>query len=75
MNPYQYMLPERDSYYCARAGRKNRVRLETRNALRIKYSVPGVQGSLVLRGIANQPLLLGEGNEGWGNTISLLVGN
>ena len=43
--------------------------------LGIKDCVCGVQSGLILCGITNQSLLLSEGNEGWGNSVTLLIGN
>lgn len=43
--------------------------------LGVKNSVSWVKSGLILCSITNQALLLSEGNERWGNSVSLLVGN
>jgi hypothetical protein len=45
------------------------------NSLGIEDSVAGVHGSIVLGGLTDQTLLLGEGNERRGGERTLLVGN
>mmetsp|Transcript_29898 Transcript_29898/g.95790 ORF Transcript_29898/g.95790 Transcript_29898/m.95790 type:complete len:670 (+) Transcript_29898:1155-3164(+) len=44
-------------------------------ALDVEDSVLRVQGSLVLGGISDQPLVVGEGNPRRGDTVTLIVGN
>lgn len=46
-----------------------------KNILGVEDGVGGVQRSLVLGGITDEALLLGEGNERRSNTVTLLVGN
>lgn len=43
--------------------------------LDVKDSVPRVHSSLVLRGLANQTLLVGKGDERGSGVATLLVGN
>jgi hypothetical protein len=45
------------------------------NSLGIEDSVAGVHGSIVLGGLTDQTLLLGEGNERRGGERTLLVGD
>jgi len=45
------------------------------NILSVEDGIPGIESSLVLCGITDQTLLLGEGNERRSNTVTLLVGN
>lgn len=46
-----------------------------KNSLGIEDGIPGVHGSIVLCGLTNQTLLLGEGNERRGGERTLLVGD
>jgi hypothetical protein len=46
-----------------------------RYVLGVEDGVGGVKSSLVLGGISDQTLLVGEGNEGRSNTVTLLVGD
>jgi hypothetical protein len=43
--------------------------------LGVEDGISGVESGLVLCGITDQALLLGEGNERRSNTVTLLVGN
>jgi len=45
------------------------------DSLDVEDSVGGVHGSLVLCGLTDQSLLLGEGNKGWSGKTTLLVGD
>jgi len=49
--------------------------ISTLNSLDIEDGVGGVHRGLVLCGLADQSLLGGEGDEGWGGEASLLVGD
>ena len=49
--------------------------LASDETLRVEDGVVGVHGDLVLGGITNQTLGVGEGNEGWGGPVALVVGD
>ena len=49
--------------------------LATDQTLRVKDGVVGVHRDLVLRGIADQPLGVGEGDVGWSCAVTLVVGD
>ena len=48
---------------------------EGKRSLDIKDGVLWVHSSLVLRGLTDQTLLAGEGDEGWRREAALLVGD
>lgn len=50
-------------------------KLATDEALCVKDGVDWVHGDLVLGGISDQTLGVGEGDEGWGGSVSLVVGD
>ena len=47
--------------------------LSSDESLGVEDGVGGVSGGLVLSGISDESLLLGEGNVGWGGVESLIV--
>lgn len=47
----------------------------TRDLLDVKDSILRIHGSLVLRGLTNQALLVGKRDEGGSSVATLLVGN
>ena len=51
------------------------TKLATDESLGVEDSVGWVSGGLVLRGITDETLLLGEGDVGWGGVNTLVVGN
>jgi len=51
------------------------VEFSTDQALRIEDGVVRVHGHLVLGGVADQTLSVGEGDVGWGGSVTLIVGD
>ena len=49
--------------------------LASNETLRVEDGVVGVHRDLVLRGIADQPLGVGEGDVGWSCAVTLVVGD